>query len=408
MSATASDHAAAPRRPGAARALWLTVHRWLGLALAVFLIMAGLTGSLLAFHDALDSKLNAHLFRVQLEGTRISALKLRERAEQLVPQARIDSVSLGTGAEDALMLSLAPRIDPGTGEPFDLKADQLFLNPYTGEALGTRDTDVLALDREHLMEVLFQLHRYLLLGDTGTLILAFVAIAWFVSTLIGFYLTLPPKGRRFFAGWKPAWRVQWRAPLARFSFDLHRATGLWLWIMLFVVAIGAVRVTLGDLGLFDPALRTVAEWKDVGASLEQAAQKIDEPKLTWENALELSRKLMIGAAQREQLEVFGEASLSLDRDLGMYIYTVHSNMDVFDSGGTELYISATDGREIALSHPQMAFGNSLSNWMAALHRARISSTPYKALASLTGIAVTALAVTGFIVWLKRRRPARRA
>ena len=63
------------------------------------------------------------------------------------------------------------------------------------------------------METVFMLHRYLLLGDVGTQFLVFVAIAWLTSTFIGFYLTLPPKGRRFLAGWKPAWRVQWNAPL---------------------------------------------------------------------------------------------------------------------------------------------------------------------------------------------------
>lgn len=405
MSATLSERSSTPaRRPGSARLLWLKIHRWLGLTLAAFLVMAGLTGAMLAFRDPIDASLNPHLFRVQPQGAKIAPLALRERAEQLVPQARIDSVRLDDGPTDAAVFDLSPRIDPATGEDYPLEGDQLFVDPYTGEKLGIRDNATLALDRQHLVETLFMVHRYLLLGETGTKILLVVAIAWLVSTVIGFYLTFPPKGRRFFAGWKPAWRVQWSAPLPRFSFDLHRATGLWLWIMLFVISFGALRVTLGDLDLFDPMLKKVASWKDASAELARAAQKIEEPKLSWENALDLSRKLMPAAAQRAQLDVSGEASFGLNRSRGMYVYTVRSSMDVFDSGQTQLYISAVDGREIALSHPQMAGGNAFSNWTAALHRARIGGTPYKSLVTLTGFATAALAITGFIVWWKRRRP----
>lgn len=403
MPATAPAAQSAARLSGSLRPFWLKIHRWLGLALAAFLIMSGLTGSLLAFHDILDAKLNSHLFRVESQGQRLSPLVLRERGEQLVPHARINGVDLDKGPTEAAVMWLRPRVDPATAQPYELPANQLFLNPYTGEMLGQRNTDQMGLDREHLMETIFHLHRYLLLGDTGTKVLVFVATAWFISTLIGFYLTLPPKGRRFLAGWKPSWKVKWGTPLPRFSFDLHRATGLWLWIMLFTISFGAVRVTLGDLGRFDGLMQAVAPWKTAEATIQSAAQEIDEPKLSWENALELSRKLMVGAAQRAGITVYQEAGISLHRDIGMYVYNVHSSMDVFDSGDTELYVSAVDGREITLSHPQMAWGNSFSTWIWALHRARVGSTTYKAIVSVTGLATATLAITGFIVWFKRRR-----
>jgi uncharacterized iron-regulated membrane protein len=407
LSATVSERGAV-KRPGSARPVFLKIHRWIGLTIGAFVVMAGLTGSLLSFHDRIDQSINSHLFHVQPAGTRLSPLELRVRAEQAEPRASIDSVRLDEGADDAAVFTLRPRIDPATGKPYELEADQLFLDPYTGEKIGERDTDVHALDREHVMETIFMLHRYLLLGDAGTKILVWVALAWFLSTIIGFYLTLPPKSRRFFPGWKPAWLVQWRAPLPRFAFDLHRATGLWLWILLFTVSFGAVRVTTGDLGLFDPMLKTIAPWKDAAATIEASAQEITEPKLTWANALDLGRKLMPAAAQREGFTIEREAALSLNRELGMYIYKVHGSMDVFDSGDTELYISALDGREIAVQHPQMAWGNSFSNWTWALHRARVGGTPWKTFVSIAGIATATLAITGFIVWLKRRRPSRAA
>jgi uncharacterized iron-regulated membrane protein len=389
------------------RPVLLGIHRWLGLALAAFIILAGITGATLAFHDQLDAWLNPHLFHVEARAGRLSPLELRARAEQLVPEARIDHVVLRGGPEDAVMYYLGERTNPAAGESYPLASDQLFVDPYTGAELGRRQSSQIGLGREHFMEAVFRLHRYLLLGDTGSWILVFVAIPWLVSSLIGFYLTLPPRGRRSFSAWQPSWRVQWKAPLPRFSFDLHRATGLWLWPLLIIAALGAVRVTLGDTGLLDPLLNTVTTVYSPDAALEPHVQPIDEPPLSWEEALPLARRLMAERAPREGIEVHGEAGLSLDREAGLYVYSVRSSADAFDSGETELYFSAVDGRALDLVHPNRAAGNAISSWLGALHRARIGGTPYRTLVSLVGLASAALAITGCIVWYERRRPASR-
>ena len=44
------------------RALWLQVHKWIGLTLAVLIIPISLTGSALVWHDWLDSKLEPQRF----------------------------------------------------------------------------------------------------------------------------------------------------------------------------------------------------------------------------------------------------------------------------------------------------------------------------------------------------------
>lgn len=385
------------------RGIWLKIHRWLGLTLAAFLVMAGLTGVVLAFHEDLDAWLNPHLFRVQPRETRLQPHELRARAEQLMPEARVDSVPLGLEPSESALFYVRDRIDPATGKPYPRAVNQLFVDPYTGEEVGRRLSSQLSLDREHIMETIFTLHRHLLMGDAGSWVLVFVAIAWFVSSLIGFYLTFPLRGK-FFKGWKAAWRVQWGAPLPRLSFDLHRATALWLFIMIFISSFGAMRVTLGDTGVFDKILAAVAPVHTADAAIAQYAQPIEgEPKLTWEAALPLARHLMAERARLEGFEIEGEASLSLDRETGVYDYSVRSSNDAFDSGETDLYLSAVDGRELALVHPNSAPGNALSSWPAALHRARIGSLPYKVLVQLTGLAVTTLAITGFIVWFKRRK-----
>ena len=48
----------------------------------------------------------------------------------------------------------------------------------------------------------------------------------------------------WWARWKPAWQVKWSGRLRRINFDLHRASGLWLWAFLFMLAVSAVSLNL--------------------------------------------------------------------------------------------------------------------------------------------------------------------
>ena len=58
-------------------------HRWIGLAIGGFLLMSGLTGSLLSWNEALDAALYPALRATAAAGTpRLDPLVLRERLQQ--------------------------------------------------------------------------------------------------------------------------------------------------------------------------------------------------------------------------------------------------------------------------------------------------------------------------------------
>ncbi|MCC7136747.1 MAG: PepSY domain-containing protein, partial [Nitrosomonas sp.] len=47
------------------RTFWVYLHRWAGLAMAIFLIVVGFTGSLLAFYPELERMLNPQFYPKQ-------------------------------------------------------------------------------------------------------------------------------------------------------------------------------------------------------------------------------------------------------------------------------------------------------------------------------------------------------
>lgn len=80
------------------RPFWVVVHRYAGLAMTVFLVIVGLTGSLLAFYHELDSWLNPAFSAPAGNRPRMGLPSILERVETLAPNARFQSVSLSDDA----------------------------------------------------------------------------------------------------------------------------------------------------------------------------------------------------------------------------------------------------------------------------------------------------------------------
>jgi len=143
------------------RRTWLALHRYAGLAMAFFLVVAGLTGTIIAFYEEIDRYLHPSLFNVTSSGEEISPLALRGLAEQLAPHALIDQVCLHREPTTAARFYLQPATDNATGKPFRLEFDEIFLNPYDGRVLGRRNSD------ERILPFVYRLHYSLALPDLG-------------------------------------------------------------------------------------------------------------------------------------------------------------------------------------------------------------------------------------------------
>src|ERR1700754_1840183 len=94
------------RRRWTIRPLLVLAHRWVGLALAVPLLVAGLTGSLLAFDDDLDAWLNPRLFRAS-PGAALPLERLVEAVGNDDPRASVAWISFPMPARSSLQIGVA-------------------------------------------------------------------------------------------------------------------------------------------------------------------------------------------------------------------------------------------------------------------------------------------------------------
>ncbi len=112
----------------AIRRVFVWLHRWVGLLLTGFLIVVGLTGSLITFNSEIERWISPQVYAPPRPGVAPLDLgTLAARAENLDPAARVEGVSFT--ATDQAVAQVTPRINPATSQPFVLGFDQLFLDP---------------------------------------------------------------------------------------------------------------------------------------------------------------------------------------------------------------------------------------------------------------------------------------
>jgi uncharacterized iron-regulated membrane protein len=391
------------------RQAWVIAHRWAGLSLALFLVIAGLTGALMAFYDEIEVAIAPQLHLVQppsAQAAMLSPIELREKVQAAYPGAVINYLPLHLEPGHALKLDIR-RIDPATQRigPWSPDVDEVFVDPYTGRILGQRLWGDIGQGAINFMPFVYRLHYTLLADKTGRYLLGIVALIWVLDTFVGFYLTLPVRfGSAWGSRWKPSWLVRWNGGETKLTFDLHRAGALWIWPLLFVFAWSGVMFNLREV--YDPVMRLFGAEK-LQDGLTTLAQPRYEPKLDFAAAAARGHQLAMteGAQHGLTLDADRLSALSYRPAVGAYVYYFSSDRDFSDRGGRSLVVFDGDSGELRkLLLPQGANGaNTFTEWMIALHMGRVWGLPYRVAVTAIGLLVTLLSVTGVLIWMRKRQ-----
>jgi uncharacterized iron-regulated membrane protein len=389
------------------RPLAILIHRYVGLAMAVFLLVAGLTGSLLVFYTELDRLASGSLQLVDPphpDAPLLEPFELAERIQAALP-----------GAGDSVFFDLKPRAAVSVWlevEPEEWR--EAFVDPYTGRVLGQRNWGDLSEGWINLMPFLFQLHYALALGDVGVLLFGIVALLWTVDCFVGVYLTFPLPERRasvrpsvWLRRWAPAWLVR-SSRLFSFVFTFHRASGLWAWILLLVFAWSAVGMNLSDV--YRPVMNaTFGMTEPVHDTLPELGRPHPKAQFSLREAHGIGRKLMAKEAGARGFRILGEDHLYHAAEHDAFVYGVLSSLDISKKyPRTEVYFSAKDGHLLGFDAATgLAAGNTITNWLYGLHFAAVWGLWYQIVVVLMGLLVAVLSVTGvWVWWVKRQKRAR--
>lgn len=402
------------------RAFWTAVHRFAGLAVALFLIVSGLTGAVISWDHEIDGWLNRKLYDTSARGPFRDPFDLAAAVEAHDPRVRVAYMPLGFEEGHAAGYFVQPRTDPATGKPHQLGFNRVYVDPVTAEIRGTRDSTAISLKPETLMPFLRKLHYTLHVpamwgtDRLGHWIMGTVALVWLVDSFVALYLTTPRRQRRsahpehraareWWQRWKPAWAVRWAAGSYKLNFDLHRAGGLWLWALIILIAFTSFSLNLYK-EIFHPMLSLVSKTTPGPSALVPLAPlgtRI-EPAIGFR---QIVAQAEAEARRRGWTTPLGGVFYNQRGGFYNVSFFDHASHDDSDGMGlSNLYLDGRDGHVISSNRPwHGTAADVFAQLQLPLHGGRILGLPGRILMSLMGLAVAGLSITGIVIWWRKRR-----
>jgi uncharacterized iron-regulated membrane protein len=390
------------------RPLFVQLHRWFGVATALFLFVAGLTGAVIAWDHELDAALNPSFFNARMSGPALPAPELARRVEAADPRFDVTYLPLGIEPGHTLQMMVLPRTNPATGQPYALDFNQLAVDPATGEIQGRRQWGAVSLAPINLIPFIYKLHYTLhipVMGgfDLGTWLMGVVGIVWLFDSVIALVLSFPSV-----KAWRKSFAFRVRRGGYALTFDLHRSGGVWIWGLLAIVALTSVSMNLSD-----PVVRPI-----VSTVSTLTPTPFNNPELTHRDGpqgvpLTRDRILQI-AAQAGHERGLKAPPGALYYVPGVNVYGVgffapgHDHGDI-GLGNGWLYYNANTGKLAGSSIPgEGSAGDIFMQAQFPLHSGRIIGIGGRILISAVGLAVAVLSITGLMIWLKKLGARRRS
>ena len=384
------------------RQFFTVMHRWAGLYLALWLSIVGLTGAVLAFFPELErtfappSNIGAEAGQSLLSAEQlVQAAKARAK-----PGMVVGYVSLKVEPDAAFRVFFTASKTKAGAEP---ESEEILLNPYTSAIIVDESEETLAMT---ILFTIYDLHYTLLLGEVGRTILGISALVWTIDCFVGGYLTFPVRRKAAVAGqkswfhrWRPSWLIRRKTNGYKFSFDLHRAGGLWVWAMLLVFAWSSVAFNLGQV--YTPVMKVFGyqDFEVVNVSTFPSGTAI----IDWQHALKTARADVSGFGAQNGFTVKSENGMNYDIASGLYRYNFVSSADVGNIHTSEIVVDGRSGAVVQrLTAANRPIANAVTDWILALHMARWGGLAFKIFVCFMGLLITALCVTGIIIWMKKR------
>jgi len=340
------------------RGVIVKLHMLGGFVVAVFVVVLGLTGSIMAFEDELDHVTNPHLFKVTPAGTPMRLTDLGARVAAAHPGKRIGGYGMGVTPDLSYYVALG-------GSAF-------YVNQYTGEILGERSGPT-------WLAQIHQLHLRLLAGAAGKTIVSWAGVLLLLLTISGLYLWWPVK--RVSVNWSAGGRRRW--------FDLHNTVGVFAFVFLFIVSLTGVVV--GFESVTSPMFYRLTNSQPYPFAVP-VTPRPGAPLLTPDDAVAMARVAMPGARP---------IAVTAPNPKSAYRVAMRFPEDLTPGGRTRVYIDPYTGAVLeAESSRTTAAGTRIVNLNRAIHTGDVFGIPSKTLMSLVSLAAVAQVITGLTMWWK--------
>ena len=349
------------------RQLWLTIHLWLGIGLALLLVPISLSGSLLVWHDHLDAMVSPGRYAATVRSAVACFGADEDRGGE--NRSRICALDCPISRRRRMAdRGFGPRSPHRTGRPTPVLS--VYLDPPTGRVL-----DVVNF-RDSLIGFLHRFHENLTIPEySGRAIVGWAGVGMLILSLTGIYLWWPRNGG-FLLGLR--WRRGPTLPL-----NLHHLFGFWIAIPLAVVS--ATGIYLG----FPQQARDLLS--SVASITPQQRGGFNVPLLRTVN-------LTVDAAL--------DAAIKADpgsQPAAIFAPTQQNNawrVQLRSPNMAGVMTVLVDDRTGAASKSAQLSGDRIALWIRWIHEGSHSGTIWQVIVFVCGLLPTLFTITGIMIWLR--------
>ncbi|SDL71660.1 PepSY domain-containing protein [Pseudomonas indica] len=361
------------------------LHWLFGISGGLVLALMGVTGALYSFQDEILRALNPDVLRVEA-GDRavLPPAELVAKIESATGD-KVGGLWVETSSGNAARVFFAP-------PPGERRGPVRYFDPYTGDLLG----DPVGQDFFGLM---LQLHRFLAMGETGKQITAACTLMLVFFCLSGLYLRWP----RQVGNWRAWLAFDWAKKGRAFNWDLHAVAGTWCLLFYLCAALTGLfwsydwyRAGMTRL-LGDAPAQQGGRGERPGAGRERAATPVRvDYAAVWDSI------------QREAGPGLNTYNLRLPPQGGQPATVFYLLDDApHDRALNKLELDpATGVVSRNQRYAEQSFGGQFLASNYALHVGSYFGLPGRILMTLASLAMPLFFVTGWLLYLDRRRKKR--
>ncbi len=350
------------------------LHRWMGLASGLVVFIVALTGSLLVFENQLDPV----LFRseLQVKATAAGRKPLGElvaNAQKQFPGKNLFRIKVWDASDRSILLLFRA----GKGEQ-----QYAFIDPYSGHVLGKGQYT------SRFFRKVREMHRFLLAGKTGKTVTGISCCIFIFLLLSGLVMWWPATK----AALKQRFKIKLDGSFKRANWDLHAVGGFYACFFLLLITFSGLSFSYKWVNTL--VLRLADGKPEITADLQNKS-RTGRPEIHLYDKILSQTNTLYPAPGDVLITIPGEQEKAILSTKTIRVNGTLSNSAYFDRYSAEL-LEAGPFRDLST-------GNKIQKLMLPVHTGSIFGVPGQLLALILSLFAASLPVTGFLIWIGRKK-----
>lgn len=362
------------------------IHWFLGISAGLILSIMGVTGAIYSYDQQILKWVNTDSYVVQVQSSpKLTPAQLYQHFTTIQPEIKINSITI---AKDPTASSVVNIEKEGERRGYNM-----MVNPYTAQVLPE-------VQGRKLLLLIQQIHRNLTAGEFGKQITGACALMLIYFVLSGLYLRWPKKhSARQWLAVKPKLKGR------NFIWDLHAVVGTWVIVFYLLFACTGLYWSYDwwRSGMFKVLGVEQPKMQGHGGS---GRNKDQLPKIQLDNA--------------QLITALNQTWSGFNNQIGRDYSALTVNLPKKDDGKIELsFVDATPQHERARNqavynyktaniekmelYEDKKLNQKIMSSMLPVHRGSFFGPVYQFVAMLASLAMPLFFVTGWMLYLKRRK-----